>query len=382
MFIKTGKSIFGNTGLIISLCILLILLYFSYNKCYNNNYNSDTMFESFICETGKEPDCSTLPVPNNVRIAINGTSVSLKFSLTNTTGLPTPSQFIVVLAQYDSTKKNTGNNKFYVSNEYEITSSVIATTENYKTNLCSFVSGLPSCNYMFSNIDINDENGKLFYYKLGVSAIYENYNTQFVMPYNVNSPDKLFTVGASTEVQNQQYNDFISYQSSLNDKNTSGASNPYTQTISTADGQYELIKSQLGNYPNNLVLNDQTTNSSTLSDLIDKNMALGILNINVGLNTALPTKQSGIINANGNYIPSGASSGSRGGSGASSGSRGGSGASSGSRGGSGSGAGSGAGSNNDYDTDEGNISSSGNSSIDFHSPIPIPKSLDLATPFY
>ena len=365
MFIKTGKSIFGNTGLIISLCILLILLYLSYNKCYNNNYNIDTMLESFICETGTETDCSTLPIPNNVRIAINGTSVSLKFSLTNTTGLPTPLQFIVVLAQYDSTKKNTGNNKFYVSNEYEITSSVTATKENYKTNLCSFVSGLPSCNYMFSNIDINDENGKLFYYKLGVSAIYENYNTQFVMPYNVNSPDKLFTVGASTEVQNQQYNDFLTYQSSLNDKNTSGASNPYTQTISTADGQYELIKSQLGNYPNNLVLNDQTTNSSTLSDLVDKNMSLGIFNINVGLNTALPTQKSGTINANGNYIPS-SGSGSRGGSGA----------------GGGSGGGSGAWSSNDYGTEDENISSSGHSSVNFHSPIPIPKSLDLATPFY
>ena len=364
MFIKTGKSIFGNTGLTISICILLILLYLSYNKCYNNNYNIDNIVESFICETGHEINCSTLPVPNNVRIAINGGNISLKFSLTNTTDLPTPSQFIVILAQYDSTKKNTGNNKFYLSNEYEITSSVVATKENYQTNLCTFVNGLPNCNYTFKNIDIIDGNGNTFYYKLGVSAIYNNYNTQFIMPYNVNSSDKMFTVGASTDIQNQKYSDFLAYQKSLNNNNTSGTSNPYSQTISTADGQYELIKSQLGNYPSNLVLNDQITNSSTLSDLIDKTMANGIININVGLNTTLPTTKS-TINANGNYISSPGSgiTISEGGKYLSSPGY--------------ANANANANANISIDTNE-NISSSGHPSVNFY----LPTSLNLATPFY
>ena len=51
--------------------------------------------------------------------------------------------------------------------------------------------------------------------------------------------------------------------------------------ISTADGKYELIKSQLGNYPDNLLLDEQTINKTSLSDLVDKNMSNGILNINV-----------------------------------------------------------------------------------------------------
>jgi hypothetical protein len=33
MFIKDGKSIFGNVGLLISLIILAIMLFFSYNRC-------------------------------------------------------------------------------------------------------------------------------------------------------------------------------------------------------------------------------------------------------------------------------------------------------------------------------------------------------------
>jgi hypothetical protein len=44
MFIKDGKTLFGNSGLIFSLLILLILLYFSYNKCYINNDNNNNNY--------------------------------------------------------------------------------------------------------------------------------------------------------------------------------------------------------------------------------------------------------------------------------------------------------------------------------------------------
>jgi hypothetical protein len=297
MFIKTGKSLFGNTGLIISLFILLILLYFSYNKCYNN-----TTIEQFLCETGKETNCTTLPRPDNVRVLINGGTITLNFTLTNITGLPTPSQFVVVLAQYDINKKNTENNKFFLSNEYDLNSSVIQTSYNYETNLCTFVDGIPSCSYVFDNLDISDTDGNLFYYKLGISAVYNNYNTEFITPYNINTIDKMFTLGSSADAQNKQYTDFLSYQKSLN-ANTSGTAsvNSYSNAISTADGQYELIKSQLGNYPDNLVIDSQTTNDSTLSDLIDKSMANGIINLNVKLNDVLPTESSTPTEYNNRY---------------------------------------------------------------------------------
>ena len=91
---------------------------------------------------------------------------------------------------------------------------------------------------------------------------------------------------------------FLSYKKSLNNGNTSGSTsgnaslNQYSNAISTADGKYELIKSQLGNYPDNLVIDNQTTNDSTLSDLVDKSMANGILNIDVGMNYVRPTQSS------------------------------------------------------------------------------------------
>lgn len=283
MFIKDGKTLFGNSGLFFSLLILLVLLYFSYNKCYMNTYYNSEI-ENFYDVTTPEITSSTdktdkLPIPDNVRILIEGGTVTLNFTMSNIIGMETPSKFIIVLAQYDSNKKNTGNNKFYLSNEYEMTSTVVVDTKTYQTNVCSLVDGEPKCQYKFSNLEIRDATGNLFYYKIGISAVYNKYNTPFIMPYNVNTKDTLFTIDSSTEMQNKQFTDFLKYQEAL-DKNKAIPNN-YKSTISTADGKYELIKSQLGNYPNNLLLEEQNINESSLGDLVDKTMAQGIINLNV-----------------------------------------------------------------------------------------------------
>ena len=296
MFIKDGKSLFGNKGLIFSIIIILILLYFNYSKCHNkintindtnnNLYNNiEPFFESEKVNVIDDiNNANYLPIPENVRITIEGNTIIVKFTISNIMGIKTPSKFILVLAQYDNNKKNTGNNKFYLSNEYELDSSVNIDKTTYQTNICTLFGGEPKCSYKFSDLNIADENGNLFYYKLGISAIYKYTNTSFVMPYNVNTQDKLFTLNSSTETQNQQYTDFLKYQENLNKKNTNILKN--SSMISTADGQYELIKSQLGDYPDNLLLDEQTIEQKSLNDLIDKNMSNGILNINVKMNSA------------------------------------------------------------------------------------------------
>ena len=296
MFIKDGKSLFGNKGLIFSIIIILILLYFNYSKCHNkintindtnnNLYNNiEPFFESEKVNVIDDiNNANYLPIPENVRITIEGNTIIVKFTISNIMGIKTPSKFILVLAQYDNNKKNTGNNKFYLSNEYELDSSVNIDTTTYQTNICTLFDGEPKCSYKFSDLNISDENGNLFYYKLGISAVYKHTNTSFVMPYNVNTQDKLFTLNSSTETQNQQYTDFLKYQENLNKQNNKILKN--SSMISTADGQYELIKSQLGDYPDNLLLDEQTIEQKSLNDLIDKNMSNGILNINVKMNSA------------------------------------------------------------------------------------------------
>ena len=338
MFINDGKSLFGHIGVIISLCILCILLFFSYNKCLigsnidhtnkkintmdtmmdtmmpntmdtmmsnmmpnmmpntmdtmmntmmpntrdamidiNNNPNKIETFYASIA-TNDEIDNSTLPVPKNVRISVAGGNISVNFTLTDIKGVKTPNKILVVLAQYDANKKNTGNNKFNLSNEYELTSSVAVNQFAYQTNLCSLVDNVPKCQYMFKNIDISDSSGNLYYYKIGVSAMYDNnYNTPLIMPYNVKSGDKLFTINESIDKQNANFIEFIKSQSKIKH-------NVYDNTMSTADGKYELLKAELGNYPDNLLIDELTVDQNLLTDLLDKTMAHGIINIDVKMN--------------------------------------------------------------------------------------------------
>jgi len=51
--------------------------------------------------------------------------------------------------------------------------------------------------------------------------------------------------------------------------------------LSSADGQYEMIKYQLGNYPDNLEISNEEIRKNTLTDLIDKSMSLGKIVVNV-----------------------------------------------------------------------------------------------------
>ena len=286
MFINKGESILNNKGIIISIGILILILLFNYNKCYTETslkYKNNSQLNTIEKFNVNEEYYS---MPSDVRIKIENSEILINFNINNIFEKKTPTGFMIILAQYDHNKKNMNNNKFYVSNEYELSSSVSIDLQNYQTNICSIENGTPSCEYKFKNLQIRDDKNKLYYYKIGVSALYktnqDTLSSDFILPYNVNTDDKLFTIDATTEIQTKKYNDFLEYQQGLNQssKNT----NIYDSVISTPDGRYELIKTQLGNYPDHLIIDNQTISKSSLSDLVDKTMAEGIVNINVKMN--------------------------------------------------------------------------------------------------
>jgi len=305
MFISNGKSLFGNTGLIISLLILLVIVYFSYNKCYVNNIDGfdclDPQSTDPLCIPSSTGSNNLLTPPKDLRIQISGNSIVISFTIDTTVTNIIPKSFIIVLAQYDNNKINTGNNKFYLSNESIINANV-STQTDLVNNLCTVVDGLPYCKYIYNNIDVNDNSGNPYYYKLGVSAIYnignKSSNSSYVTPYNISSNDKMFTMNNSVDNQNNQYQNFLQYQKAQQGQSnqSSISANTYGDTISTADGQYELIKSQLGNYPDNLLLETQTVDKGTLSDLVDKSMAQALLNIKLTTNTIPNTDTNAIPN--------------------------------------------------------------------------------------
>ena len=299
MFLKDGKSLLGNWGLIISLVILIVLLFFSYNKCMapgmisTENEGFASASASASASTGATKDAS-FPPPQNPRINITGSTITLNFTVNIAAGLPIPIQFMVILVQYDSALTPTGNNKFYISNESVINPGIsnipaatgiasnaafdVSIKQPMNNNLCQLVNGSPTCSYVFKNLEIIDTSGNPYYYKLGLSAVYSDGNSKFVIPYNVVNSSGIFSLTTSLDAQNNQFNDYIKYkqmQTTMNNKSANA------KTIATPDGQYELIKSQLGGYPSNLVMDPTSAKQNMLSDLVDKSMAQAVLNVNV-----------------------------------------------------------------------------------------------------
>jgi hypothetical protein len=302
MFIKDGKSLLGNRGLIISLAVLVILLFFSYNKCmisldkegFAASISPDASSLDSVKLTATSTSTTTttkdvsFPPPQNPRVNITGSTITLNFTVAPVAGTPTPIQFMVVLVQYDSTLTPTGNNKFYISNESIINpgvSSTPATGTTIRTptnnSLCQLVNGSPACQYIFKNLDMVDTSGNPYYYKVGISAVYTNGNSRFVLPYNVVNSNGIFSLATSLDAQNNQFSDYIKNKQ----MQTQMKSANYSSTTATPDGQYELIKAQLGGYPSNLIMDPTSAKQNMLSDLVDKSMAQALLNVNVNVNT-------------------------------------------------------------------------------------------------
>ena len=286
MFIKTGKSLLNNNGLAISIIILILLLIFSYNKCYKN---TDMFYSGGASPTTQTTDntqkTALLEPPSNVRININNNNITIGFTIDITRNAIIPKQFMVVLSQYNSEFINTGHNQLYVSNENEInTNAYSIETQKQKTNLCTLINGIPSCKYTFNNVDITDNNNNIYYYKIGISSVYDNGNSTFITPYNVNTINNLFNLTTTIDFQNNLIADFNTYkatQAKAVGTGGVGSSSNYSDTLSTAEGQYEIITSQLGNYPSNLIMDQQSELQNSLAAYVDKSMAKGILNINV-----------------------------------------------------------------------------------------------------
>lgn len=273
----------SNIGIIASLLVLFIVLFLNYNRCYVNiNEKFEVPIVNFetaskITEQQQLNNIviSKYPSPINVRINVTPTSCTINFSINISNKAPIPEKFIVVLAQYDKNKKFIGSSKFYLSDEYALGNRQ-ALNPKLNQNLCSIVNGLPICSYTFDNLTATDLNGDAYLYKIGVSAIYTDGNSDFILPNNIKN--NYFILDKDIEAQTQEYQDYLKYKSVIQDTSIQSKN---SNIMSTADGQYEMIKSQLGNYPDNLEISNEEIRENTLADLIDKSMSLGKIVVNV-----------------------------------------------------------------------------------------------------
>lgn len=273
----------SNIGIIAALIVLFVVLILNYNRCYVNiNENFDVPLVDVEPQTTNLQEQSSTPVnisrypaPKNVRVNVTPISCTLNFNVDIKNNTPIPEKFIVILAQYDKNKKYMGSNKFYLSDEYSLGNRQAINPELHQ-NLCSIVNSLPTCSYSFNNLVATDINGDAYLYKIGVSAIYKDGNSDFILPSNI--MNNFFILDTNIDEQTQEYQDFVKYKSANQSTKSDSISG---NMISTVDGQYEMIKNQLGNYPDNLEISNEEIRSNTLSDLIDKSMSLGKIIVKV-----------------------------------------------------------------------------------------------------
>ena len=300
-----------NWGIVVSVIILLVLLVLNYNRCFLSanifatqegfagadtiptvdfskstqatqittaNALSNTSLNSSAANKG-EP-------PTNVRISVTVNSCTIYFSMDTSNNKPKPLKFLVVLAQYDKNKNNIGANNFYLSDEF-VLNNTQAANPNINQNLCTIVDGNPVCQYTFTNLQATDSYGDAYLYRVGISAIYANNNSDFASPENITN--QYFILNTSIENQTIEYNNYLTFKQQSQNLEAGGRNSSNSKNIlSTADGQYELIKQQLGDYPNNLDVSNDTVRQNTLTDLIDKSMSFGKMIVNV--DSSLPNK--------------------------------------------------------------------------------------------
>jgi hypothetical protein len=126
------------------------------------------------------------------------------------------------------------------------------------------------------NIKLSKETdgGDTIYYRIGLMAIYNNGTSSIIGHNNVPT----FRLGVSVmkhlailknaeKEENEDSINLSNIETSADNENV----------VATADGRFEYVKRQLGGYPDNLFL-DEHTGPNSLSELIKRQLSLGILN--------------------------------------------------------------------------------------------------------
>lgn len=293
-----------NWGVIFAILVLLALVILNYNRCYvavTEKFADIEEVTASTVSTGTGVTTTTpitmpalsqqeqlnkqldtiFPPPQNVRVDVTPTSCTVNFGVTLDTGSPIPQKMLIVLAKYDKNRNQVGSTNIYLSDEY-VLNNAQAANPNIIQNVCQILNGVPSCQYTFTDLIAKDQNGESYNYKVGVSAIYANGNSAFVGPSNIKAD--YFILDKSIDLQTAAFQEYLNYIGTQNAQSalSQGINNGIAaNTLATADGQYEIMRQQLGNYPDNLEISEENIRTGALTDLIDKSMALGKVVINV-----------------------------------------------------------------------------------------------------
>jgi hypothetical protein len=204
-------------------------------------------------------------IPNTLQLKIHPSNNEIDIVFNVDPSQKDIDHFLIVLAKYDYKRNLVGHLKVHTSVESGAS----------KKNICYMDAGVRKCNYTLTDIDHIDSDGNILYYRVSVIPVdingisgsyveptYPGGYSHFLMSKSEKEMDKVIKKVKEMEHTEKQ-------RAVLHD-----------EIVSNVGGEYEYLKKQLGNYPNNLLLD---TNKNTLNDLVNKSMALGEINLDMSL---------------------------------------------------------------------------------------------------
>ncbi len=237
-------------------------------------YKSPTFKLSNFANTEHFTTSSLYPEPINFKVVeINKDGIIVEFNPppmpTNADGsVPSPMpqllKYCIIIASMDDKGTIVNGQRMFLQPSNSCTSPDITNVslpENQR-----FV-----CNYKISIVPGENE----LSFKVGLMAIYDLGNSNVINPSNIT----IFKLGLTLSDNINVYNEGVS-AIKTKQKLTESIFKP-DNILGAADGRFEMIRQSLGGFPDNLFIN-QEVGEHTLSDAINKQLSLGIINVNVG----------------------------------------------------------------------------------------------------
>lgn len=204
-------------------------------------------------------------IPNTLKLKIHPDKNEIDIGFNVDPSQKNISHFLIVLAKYDYKRNLVGHLKVHTSVESGAS----------KKNICYMDTGVRKCNYTLTDIDHIDSDGNILYYRVSVIPVDTNgISGNYVEP--------TYPGGYSHFLMSKSEKEMDKIIKKVKEMEQTDAQRAqlHEEIVSSAGGEYEFLKKQLGNYPNNLILD---TNKNTLNDLVGKSMALGEINLDLSM---------------------------------------------------------------------------------------------------
>lgn len=309
MFFKDTNLLPRHTGVFFAIVILLILLVMNFDKCYTSLVNIVTNWivpTPTVNTTYGNPtieNFQAIPTINklSVQVSPEKREAIAKFEKI-TSDIPvgyTLKNYLLVLAKYNKDLVQVDSLNVKMSNEIAPVTTVAdatTTTSSHNSLGGSICNNEGICSYVFTDLDTKDDNGNVYYYKLGVGVVYDSngadvYSNITTYSFGTGNSQQYFRV----DIDMQEQEKLLRRLADIESASLYTAQKPVATTIDDVvtqgtdiDAYMKMLRPYIGNYPDEFTLNKQKINELTLDSYLDENYAVGEFNVNVNLGNIMP----------------------------------------------------------------------------------------------